>query len=278
MTSRHNDPVDYYLRLDDEEVHLNPFIGSQIRLTFLGKISCIECGRITKKSFSQGYCYPCFKKLPQTDLCLMSPERCHHEKGTCRSEEFAQSFCMQPHLVYIANSSGIKVGITRQENLPTRWIDQGAIQGLPIIAVHTRQQSGLVEVAFKNHISDKTNWRRMLNSAAVPIDLIAKRDELLGELEAELDTLRHQFGIQAVELITGSTVQEINYPVQHYPEKVVSMNFDKTPVIEGLLWGIKGQYLILDKGVINLRKFTAYEVEFTPLENPSSVTSQLPLL
>ena len=278
MTSRHNDPVDYYLRLDDEEIHLNPYIGSQIRFEHLGQINCIECGRKTKKSFSQGYCYPCFKKLPQTDLCLMSPERCHHSKGTCRSEEFAQSFCMQPHLVYIANSSGIKVGITRQENLPTRWIDQGAVQGLPIIAGHTRQQSGFVEVVFKNHISDKTNWRRMLNSKAEPIDLIARRDELLSEIEKELDTLRHEFGIQSVQLITDSSVQEFNYPVEQYPEKVVSMNFDKTPVIEGTLWGIKGQYLIFDKGVINLRKFTAYEIEFTPLETPSSAASQLPLL
>ena len=188
------------------------------------------------------------------------------------------SFCMQPHLVYLANSSGIKVGITRQENLPTRWIDQGAVQGLPIIAVHTRQQSGFVEVVFKNHISDKTNWRRMLNSKAEPINLIEKRDELLGEIEAELDALRHEFGIQAVELITDSTVQEFNYPVEQYPEKVVSMNFDKIPVIEGVLWGIKGQYLILDKGVINLRKFTAYDVEFTPLEGSSSAVNQLPLL
>ncbi len=278
MTSRHNDPVDYYLPLDDEEIHLNPFIGTQIRLKFSGRISCIECGRVTKKSFSQGYCYPCFKKLPQTDLCLMSPERCHHAKGTCRSEEFAQSFCMQPHLVYIANSSGIKVGITRQDNLPTRWIDQGAVQGLPIIAVHTRQQSGFVEVVFKKHISDKTNWRRMLKSEAAPIDLVAKRDELLIELEDELDALRHRFGLQAVELITDDTVQEFNYPVQQYPEKIISMNFDKTPVIEGTLWGIKGQYLIFDKGVINLRKFTAYDIEFTPLEARSSVASQLPLL
>jgi hypothetical protein len=278
MTSRHNDPVDYYLRLDDEEIHLNPYIGSRIELKYSGQINCIECNRRTNKSFSQGYCYPCFKKLPQTDLCLMSPERCHHSKGTCRSEEFAQSFCMQPHLVYLANSSGLKVGITRQENLPTRWIDQGAVQGLPIFKVHTRQQSGFVEVVFKDHISDKTNWRKMLKSKAEPVDLAAKRDELLNEVEKELDALRHQYGIQAVELITDSTVLEFNYPVEQYPKKVTSMNFDKTPVIEGVLWGIKGQYLIFDKGVINLRKFTAYDVEFTPLESSSSATSQLPLL
>jgi len=278
MTSRHNDPVDYYLRLDDEEIHLNPYIGTRIEFKYSGQINCIECNRRTNKSFSQGYCYPCFKKLPQTDLCLMSPERCHHSKGTCRSEEFAQSFCMQPHLVYLANSSGLKVGITRQENLPTRWIDQGAVQGLPMFKVHTRQQSGFVEVVFKDHISDKTNWRKMLKSKAEPVDIVATRDELLGEVEKELDNLRHQYGIQAVELITDSTVQEFNYPVEQYPEKVVSMNFDKTPIIEGVLWGIKGQYLIFDKGVINLRKFTAYDVEFTPLGAPSSAADQLPLL
>ncbi len=278
MTSRHHDPVDYYLRLDDEEIHLNPNIGSHIKLSYSGKITCVNCERVTKKSFSQGYCYPCFKKLAQCDLCLVSPERCHFEAGTCRDEEFAKSFCMSQHLVYLANSSGIKVGITRQENLPTRWIDQGAAQALPILAVETRLQSGLVEVACKNHVSDKTHWQRMLKSEPDKVNLLEVRDELLREISADLDTLRDRYGSLAIQPLPTAEVQTFNFPVQQYPAKVASLNFDKTPVVEGMLEGIKGQYLILDIGVINLRKFTSYEVEFTSLDDQNAATSQLPLL
>ena len=278
MASRHNDPIDYYLRLDDEEIHLNPYIGSTIRLSYSGLITCLNCERKTKKSYSQGYCYPCFKKLAQCDLCVMNPHRCHFAEGTCRDNSFAESFCMNPHLVYIANSSGIKVGITRQENLPTRWIDQGAVQALPIVSVQTRQQSGFVEVAFKNHISDKTHWQRMLKGNNVHLDLIEIRDRLMQDVSDDLDKLRNRFGLQAIQLISNTEVQTFRYPVQQYLSKVVSMSFDKTPVIEGVLYGIKGQYLIFDIGVINLRKFTSYEIEFTADVRRGAATTQLQLL
>jgi hypothetical protein len=266
MTARQNDPIDpidYYLNLGDEEVHLNPHIGSSIKLAYNGLIQCTHCGRTTKKSFSQGYCYPCFRKLAQCDLCMMSPERCHHAEGTCRDNEFAESFCMNDHIVYLANSSGIKVGITRPANLPTRWIDQGAVQALPVFAVQTRQQSGFVEVAFKAHISDKTQWQRMLKEEPAAVDLPEMRDRLIQEISVELDELQKRFGLQAIQPIANAEVQDFRYPVLEYPTKVKSMNFDKMPVVEGVLKGIKGQYLILDVGVINIRKFTAYEVEFS---------------
>lgn len=263
MTSRHNDPIDYYLRLNDEEIHLNPYIGSTIKLSYCGVINCIHCGRTTKKSFSQGYCYPCFRKLAQCDLCIMSPERCHHAEGTCRDNDFAASFCMNEHIVYLANSSGIKVGITRQENLPTRWIDQGAVQALPVFAVQTRQQSGFVEVAFKRHISDKTQWQRMLKEDPAAVDLPGARDRLIAEISDELGELTKRFGLQAIQPIANARVHDFRYPVLAHPTKVKSMNFDKMPVVEGVLQGIKGQYLIFDVGVINIRKFTAYEVEFS---------------
>ena len=278
MTSRHSDPIDYYLRLDDEEVHLNPHIGANIKLSYTGKITCINCERVTKKSFSQGYCYTCFKKLAQCDLCLVSPERCHFEAGTCRDKEFAKNFCMNQHLVYIANSSGIKVGITRQENLPTRWIDQGAAQALPILTVETRQQSGLVEVACKKHVSDKTHWQRMLKAEPDRVNLPEVRDQLLQEISPELDALKNRYGPLAIQPLPGAEAQTFHYPVQRYPTKVKSLNFDKTADVEGLLQGIKGQYLILDIGVINLRKSTSYEVEFTSLDDQTAEASQLPLL
>ena len=184
---------------------------------------------------------------------------------------------MQPHLVYLANSSGIKVGITKEENLPTRWIDQGAVQAIPIIAVQTRQQSGFVEVAFKNHISDKTQWQRMLKADDPHVDMQKIRDDLLAAIEPELDALRQRFGIQAIQPLTGDT-QIFRYPVQQYPTKVSSMSFDKTPDVNGGLLGIKGQYLIFDTGVINLRKFTGYEIEFSVGTEKAERGKQLSLL
>jgi len=256
-------PVQYSLRLSDDAYPLNEYIGQSVTLRHLGTIECLECGRASKKSFSQGYCYPCFKKLAQCDLCIVSPERCHFDQGTCRDADFAANFCMQPHIVYLANSSGIKVGITRPENLPTRWIDQGAVQALPVMNVMTRQQSGFVEVAFKHLVSDKTHWQKMLRGENEHLDLVALRDELLAELKPKLDPLIQRFGIQAIQPIMNAEVQTLTYPVEQYPTKVVSLNLDKTPEISGTLLGIKGQYLIFDIGVINLRRFTSYEVEVT---------------
>ena len=256
-------PVQYSLRLSDDAYPLNEYIGQSVTLRHLGTIECLECGRASKKSFSQGYCYPCFKKLAQCDLCIVSPERCHFDQGTCRDADFAANFCMQPHIVYLANSSGIKVGITRPENLPTRWIDQGAVQALPVMNVMTRQQSGFVEVAFKHLVSDKTHWQKMLRGENEHLDLVTLRDELLAELKPKLDPLIQRFGIQAIQPILNAEVQTLTYPVEQYPTKVVSLNLDKTPEISGTLLGIKGQYLIFDIGVINLRRFTSYEVEVT---------------
>jgi hypothetical protein len=272
-------PVEYSLRLNDDTYTLNEYIGQNVTLKHLGTIECIACGRASKKSFSQGYCYPCFKKLPQCDLCIVSPERCHFDQGTCRDNDFAANFCMQPHIVYLANSSGIKVGITRQENLPTRWIDQGAVQALPVMNVMTRQQSGFVEVAFKKHVSDKTHWQKMLRGENEHLDLATLRDELLAELKPDLDPLTDRFGLQAIQPILDAEVQTITYPVEQYPTKVVSLNLDKTPEISGTLLGIKGQYLIFDIGVINLRRFTSYEVEVTALDaTPVEQEGQLNLL
>ncbi len=258
------DPVRYTLRLvqheGEEGVALNPLIGQPIHLHHTGAISCIACGRQMKKSFQQGYCFPCMRSLPECDGCIVKPESCHFEAGTCRDEVWARGHCFQPHYVYLANSSGIKVGITRGTQIPTRWIDQGATQALPIFRVQTRLQSGLVEMVLKQRISDRTDWRRMLKGAAEPLDMAARRDELLAHCAGELDELQQRFGSD-IEALADEAVVEINFPVEHYPAKVKSFNFDKDPDVRGILQGIKGQYLILDGGVINLRKFGGYEVE-----------------
>ncbi|MDQ7091894.1 MAG: DUF2797 domain-containing protein [Methylococcales bacterium] len=255
--------VQYQLPLSEQLVDLNPLIGQPIKLVYNGHISCIHCHQKTKKSFSQGYCYRCFRSLPQCDLCIMKPEQCHYAEGTCRDPNWGDAFCMQPHFVYLANSSGIKVGITRHTQIPTRWIDQGAVQALPIFKVSSRYLSGLIEVIIAKHVSDKTSWQRMLKSKPEPVDLIAKRDELLATCASELKTLNDQFGDNALAYLTDEKVIDIEFPVVNYPTKVKSLNFDKQAEISGHLEGIKGQYLLLDSGVINIRKFTGYEIELS---------------
>ncbi|TAN69317.1 MAG: DUF2797 domain-containing protein [Methylobacter sp.] len=256
-------PVQYELPLGDQRVALNPLIGKPIKLIYTGKIRCVHCNRSMKKSFNQGYCYPCFTSLAQCDICIMKPETCHYEAGTCREPTWGEAFCFQPHVVYLANSSAIKVGITRQTQIPTRWIDQGAVQALPIFKVQSRYISGLIEIAIAKHVSDKTSWQQMLKSKAEPVDLSAKRDELIAVCAAELAEISQRFGPQAIEFLADESVVDIHFPVDSYPVKVKSFNLDKNAEVSGVLHGIKGQYLLLDTGVINIRKFAGYELEFS---------------
>ena len=256
-------PVNYFLPLDEQRIALNSLLGQKITLSYSGEIHCCHCGRKSKKSFNQGFCYPCFRKLARCDNCIVSPEKCHYDAGTCREPEWGEQFCLADHVVYLANSSGIKVGITRATQLPTRWIDQGAVQALPIMRVSTRLQSGLVEDALRQHVADKTNWRKMLKGDIDTADLIASRDQLFELCQGEIDELHERFGLQALQIIDDAPCVDIEYPVLEYPTKVTSHNLDKTPCVEGTLMGIKGQYLILDTGVINMRKYTAYHISFS---------------
>ena len=255
-----SDAVDYQLVLSEQRIEMTPLIGQQVTLKFEGEIHCQACDRRIKKSYSGGYCFPCSQSLAQCDLCVMKPETCHYAAGTCREPEWGEAFCMQDHIVYLANSSGIKVGITRINQVPTRWIDQGAGQALPIFRVQTRLQSGLVEVIFKKHVSDRTDWRKMLKGQAEVQDLVAIRDQLILECSDEIALLQERFGYKAIVAVNEKTVINITYPVIQYPEKVKSLNLDKTPEVSGILQGIKGQYLIFDTGVINIRKYTGYNI------------------
>ena len=257
------EPVEYQLVLNNTEIALAPLLGKALSLAYTGKIFCIHCGRHTKKSFNQGYCYPCFMKLAQCDTCIIKPELCHYAAGTCREPQWGEQHCMQPHFVYLANSSALKIGITRQGQIPTRWIDQGAVAALPILKVQSRYLSGLMEVAFKDHVADKTNWQQMLKSEAEPLDLKAERDQLIPQVQDALRDLRHRFGEDAVEFLPEAEVVNIHYPILKYPSKVKSLSFDKELQVPGVLEGIKGQYLIFDTGAINIRKFGGYEVEFS---------------
>lgn len=261
LVARNTHPVQYALPLGDTRVPLNALIGSTLGLRHTGRISCIHCGRSTNKSFNQGYCYPCFQTLAQCDSCIISPERCHYDAGTCREPVWGDHFCMQDHIVYLANSSGLKVGITRASQLPTRWIDQGATQALAIIRTRSRQQAGFCEAMLRQHVTDRTNWRGMLKGDQEELDLAAERDRLLQLCVDELNDIRQRFGLHAINVLTGVDAVTLDYPVQTLPEKLSSLDLDKTPAIEGVLLGIKGQYLLFDCGVINIRKYTGYELE-----------------
>ena len=262
MHARLESTVQYELALSDQRIALNPLLGKVIKLTFTCNIRCVHCNRTIKKSFNQGYCYPCFISLAQCDMCIMKPETCHYEAGTCREPSWGEEFCFKPHIVYLANSSGIKVGITRQTQIPTRWIDQGAVQALPIFKVQSRYMAGLIEIAIAKHVSDKTSWQQMLKNHVDPLDLADKRDELVSKCDVELTEIIKRFGLQAIEFLVDESSVDICFPVDTYPVKIKSFNLDKNPEVSGILQGVKGQYLLLDTGVINIRKFSGYEVEF----------------
>lgn len=257
------EPVQYTLLLGEQEIPLNQYLGQHLRLDYQGQINCVHCDRKTSKSFSQGYCYPCFRRLAQCDTCIMSPEKCHYDAGTCREPEWGEEHCMIDHFVYLANTSGLKVGITRGSQVPTRWMDQGATQAQPIFRVSKRYYSGLVEVLFKNHIADKTNWQAMLKGDAEQRDLEQSRRELVANCAHGISELHQRLGLQAITVLEGEPETRISYPVLEYPSKVKSFNLDKTAAVEGTLMGIKGQYLIFDTGVINIRKYGGYQLSLS---------------
>ncbi len=261
MPADAENPVSYELAVGDERVALNELIGEFLRFDYEGVIRCIHCDRTTKKSFNQGFCYPCFRRLAACDSCIMNPEKCHYHLGTCREPEWGETHCMIEHVVYLANSSGLKVGITRGSQVPTRWIDQGAVEAIPMFRVATRHLSGLVEVACKPHVADRTNWRAMLKGDVPELDLEQERQRILALIADDVAALREEHGQDAIREVDEQSVG-LSYPVHSWPEKIKTHNLDKTPEVQGVLEGIKGQYLILDTGVINIRKFTGYEVRF----------------
>lgn len=262
MHTELDDPVRYQMVLGDRHTPLNDFLDKTITLKHTGRIFCLHCNRLIKKTYHQGYCYPCFITLAQCDSCILKPEKCHYHLGTCREPAWGEAFCFQPHIVYLANSSGIKVGITRQTQTPTRWIDQGAAQALPIFRVPSRHVSGLTEIILAQHVSDKTNWQQMLKNHAPPLPLAEKRDLLLDLCQKELDVIKQQFGEHSLELVVNEPVLDIRFPIRQLPTKIKAHCFMKTHEVSGILLGIKGQYLLLDTGVINIRKYTGFEVEF----------------
>lgn len=255
MQAELDNPVRYLLVLDQQTIELNELVGKTIRLEHTGEINCIACGRKTAKSYGQGYCYPCFISVPETEECVLRPELCRAHEGHARDMNYASSHCLIDHVVYLAQTSQIKVGITRHTQVPTRWIDQGAWRVIKLAITPNRYTAGQVEVSLKALLPDKTNWRDMLRDIRdANGNLVEIKNQLFSQLTHQFDYVRP----------ADNTVTEITYPIIAYPQKVVSVGLDKHPVFEGRLMGIRGQYLILENGnVLNIRTHNGYKVHLT---------------
>lgn len=265
MRSEAAEPVEYFFadgwhapetRTADHGV--NQHLGRRLEIRFTGDIHCTACGRKTRKTFGQGFCFPCSQTRAEADICIVKPELCHHGQpdNPCRDEEFAQTQCFQPHYLYCSLTSGVKVGITRRPNIPSRWIDQGAVAAIPVALLPDRRTVGLVEKRLSDHgFADKTHWTKMLKGDPEPgvVDLGALADRVVALLE--------EWGVAGVLPAFERLEHRFRYPVLQWPTKVTSFNLDKDPVAGGVLHGVKGQYLIFDAGVINLRKYSGYQVE-----------------
>jgi len=250
MRAEHADPVQYFLPLGENELPMNAQIGKNIQLTFTGQINCISCGKRTKTSFGQGFCYNCLQTAPEASETVMRPELSKAHLGIARDMDWAREHDLIDHYVYLAVSGELKVGVTRHHQVPTRWIDQGASQAIILARTPNRHISGVIEVYLKNFFSDKTNWRSMLQNKDIKeYNLPEEKINAYQLLPAELQQY----------LFPDDKIWKINYPVLSYPEKNTSLTFDKDPVISGILNGIKGQYLIFSDGrVLNIRKHSGY--------------------
>ena len=253
MRSENDSTVKYYLPVGKNEIFMNDILGRRISLSYNGQINCKHCGRRTKTSFSQGYCYPCFQTLPETDECVLHPEKCEAHLGISRDMEWSEKNCLQEHVVYLALTSALKVGVTRISQVPVRWIDQGAWKIVRLAQTPNRNLAGRIEVSLKEFMTDKTNWRHMLtNILDTNLDILMEKERIKKLVPDDLK----------MYLSDDNEIVKLNYPVNNYPQKITSLGFDKQPKVEGILTGIKGQYLILDDHkVINIRKYAGYMVE-----------------
>lgn len=254
MKSELADKVRYSLPIGEERIDMNALIGKEIRMQFDGRINCISCGKQTKTSFGQGFCYNCLQIAPEASESIMRPELSKAHLGIARDMEWAEKHDLIDHFVYLAVSSEVKVGVTRNHQVPTRWIDQGASFAIKVAKTPNRHIAGVIEVFLKDHFTDKTNWRAMLkNEILGDFDLLQEKKKVLDLLPGELRKYAE----------TDDSVTEIAYPVQEYPTTINSIGFDKMPQIGGVLKGIKGQYLIMDEGrVLNIRKHNGYYIQF----------------
>ena len=254
MQTEFGNPIQYYLVFEDSFLNVNQMVGKEVTIDFVG-YQCLNCGK-KKKIYRQGFCYDCFYSSAAVGDWIMRPELSTAHLGVAdRDLEYEQKVQLQPHIVYLALSSEVKVGVTRKTQVPTRWIDQGANEAITIVEVPNRYLAGITEVALKNHYADKTNWRKMLTNDIELVDLVAERLKLEALIPEEA---REYF------VLDKNDLYQMDYPVEVYPTKVKSLNLDKTPSFQGKLMGVKGQYLIFeDNTVFNIRGSEGYIVHIT---------------
>lgn len=254
MQTEFSSPIQYYLVLENSFLHLNQLLGKQLEIVHEG-YQCLECGK-KKKIFRQGFCYDCFTKSASAGDWIMKPElSTAHLDIEDRDLEYEKRVQLQPHIVYLALSSEVKVGVTRKTQVPTRWIDQGAVEAIPIVEVPNRYLAGITEVALKKLYADKTNWQKMLKGDIPSVDLMAERNGLQYILPKE---------VQEYYTPESSSFYTLEYPVLEYPKKIASLNLDKSPNYSGTLTGIKGQYLLFEDGtVFNVRTYEGYVVRIS---------------
>lgn len=254
MRSELSQPVDYFLKLGDQEIYMNELIGKHLVLEHNGVINCIHCGAKTKKSFNQGFCYNCFQTAPEADQSVVRPELSMAQFGMARDMEWAAEHDLIDHYVYLSVTNDLKVGVTRFHQIPTRWIDQGAVKAIKLAKTPNRHIAGIIESFLKNHIADITKWQPMLKEEInTKVDLVEEKQRIAALLPAELQQY----------VTSDDSITEIEYPGTYHLQKVKSASFDKTTKIEGKLARIKGQYLIFDNDtVLNIRKFNGYYVNF----------------
>lgn len=250
MQTENGSPIQYYLVFENDFLNVNQLLDKKISINFL-RYQCLYCS-LQKKIYRQGFCYDCFFEIPQAANWIINPEMSRAHLGIEeRDLAYEEKVQLQPHVVYLANSSSVKVGVTRKSQIPTRWIDQGAHEAIEIVEVPNRYLAGITEVALKNHMSDKTNWRTMLKNEI--------KDENLAEWRYKL---KQFIPTEAVEYFLENNAEtNLQFPVLRYPQKPNSLNLEKTPFYEGVLKGIKGQYLIFDDDtVFNIRGNEGYVV------------------
>lgn len=249
MKTEWQSPVNYYLLFQDSFIHVNSLLQKKVQISLTGH-ECLSC-HAPKEIFRQGFCKSCFFETPSAGEWIMKPELSKAHLGIeDRDLAYEQKVQLQPHIVYFAVSSGLKVGVTRKTQVPTRWIDQGAHQALPIVEVPNRYLAGITEVALKAYFNDKTNWRVMLQNEGEQLDLVAERAACLSKLPAEVQPY----------IVSDASI-DVTYPVQRFPEKVKSLTLSKSPEYTGVLKGIKGQYWIFeDDTVWNVRGHEGYVV------------------
>jgi hypothetical protein len=251
MQTELGDPIQYYMVFDESFINVNQLLDKNVEINLLG-YQCLNCGK-KKKIFRQGFCYDCFYSSASVGDWIIRPELSKAHLGIAdRDLAYEEKAQLHPHIVYLALSSEVKVGVTRKTQMPTRWIDQGANEAIAIVEVPNRYLAGITEVALKSHYADKTNWRKMLTNSVEHVDLIAERLKLENLIPTEV---KEYFFLQKNDLY------QMKYPVIEYPKKVTSLSLDKTPQFKGKLKGIKGQYLIFDDGIVfNVRSSEGYVV------------------